>query len=73
MTEPVSLRMDSDYVQYLRYLARFRSIGSKDVPYTELIRQAVIEAFPMPSAFNANTMDMSLASGIFCQKEAKRG
>lgn len=65
MTEPVSLRIDSNYVQWLRYLARFKSIGSKDVPYTELIRQAVVERFPLPNDFDPSTMDMSAASGMF--------
>lgn len=62
----VNFKLPIDHIQYLRYLARFKSIeNGKDIPYTDLVRQAVEALFPLPDDFDPFTMDMSLASGVF--------
>lgn len=65
-TEAISIRLNSEHVSYLRYLARFRSLeDNRDIPFTELVREAIKTTWPLPSGFDRFSMDMSIASGVF--------
>lgn len=68
-TQPVNLRIPTDQVAYLRYLARFKSIlEGEEVSYTQIIRDAINMVYPTPQGFDPSTMDMFMASGTMCNR-----
>ncbi len=65
MNKPVTLRISEEQIDYLDYLASFRTREVKGSVYTDLIRMAIENTFPIPKGFNRNSIDMTLASGVF--------
>lgn len=61
----ISIRIEPEQIEYLKYLSRFRSMEKDGCTYTDLIRDAVEEKFPIPEDFNAGGLDLGPASGVF--------
>lgn len=69
-TTPVTVRLDDRQIEYLRHLARFKSIGKPlDFTYIDLIRDALDHMYRVPKNFDP--MDLSAASGILAEVEKK--
>ncbi len=62
VTQPVSLRLDIDIIQHLRRVARYESFERDiDVTYSDLIREAILQTYPMPKDVNADTNKSDIA------------
>jgi len=47
-TTPISIRLENDVLDHLRRLARYESYKrDKDVTYSDLIRDAVVQVYPL--------------------------
>jgi hypothetical protein len=69
-TTAVTVRLDDKQIEYLRYLARFKSVGKPvDFTYIDLIRDALDHMYRVPKDFDP--MDMSAASGILDKAEKR--
>ena len=55
-TQPLSLRLESDIIEHLRRVARYESFErDADVTYSDLIREAILQTYPMPKDADADT------------------
>lgn len=55
-TQPVSVRLDRQVIENLKRVARYESFErDQDVSYADLIREAILQTFPMPSDADADT------------------
>jgi hypothetical protein len=54
-TQPLSLRLEPDLITHLRRIARYQSFErDEDVTYSDLIREAILQAYPMPKEDHAD-------------------
>ncbi len=55
-TTPLSLRLEPELIAHLRRVARYESFErDMDVTYSDLIREAILQTYPMPKDTNADT------------------
>ena len=55
-TQPLSLRLEPDLILHLRRIARYQSFErDEDVTYSDLIREAILQTYPVPKEDNADT------------------
>ncbi len=55
-TTPLSLRLEPEIIAHLRRVARYESFErDMDVTYSDLIREAILQTYPMPKDTNADT------------------
>ncbi len=61
-TTPVSLRLEPNIIQHLRRVARYESFEpDEEVTYSDLIREAILQVYPMPKEDDANTDEKDAA------------
>jgi hypothetical protein len=54
-TQPLSLRLEPELIQHLRRIARYESYErDEDVSYSDLIREAILQTYPMPKETDAH-------------------
>lgn len=54
-TKPISIRLETELLAHLRQVARYESYDrNTDVSYADLIREAVLQVYPLPD-FNADS------------------
>lgn len=47
-SQPVSIRLENNLIEYLKLVARCKSIAQEHkIAYTDLIREAILAAYPM--------------------------
>jgi|GEM_PF-6839332 len=57
-TTPISIRLENDVLDHLRRMARYESYErDEDVTYSDLIREAVVQVYPLPKADRADEND----------------
>lgn len=55
-TQPVSVRLDRQVIENLKRVARYESFErDQDVSYADLIREAILQTFPLPKDADADT------------------
>jgi hypothetical protein len=55
-TQPLSLRLEPGLISHLRRVARYQSFErDEDVTYSDLIREAILQAYPLPKDEDADT------------------
>jgi hypothetical protein len=55
-TTPLSLRLEPQLIAHLRRVARYESFErDRDVTYSDLIREAILQTYPMPKEDKADT------------------
>ena len=55
-TQPLSLRLEPEIIKHLRRIARYESFErDEDVTYSDLIRDAILQTYPMPKEEDADT------------------
>ena len=48
-TKPISIRLEAELLAHLRQVARYESYErNADVSYADLIREAVLQVYPLP-------------------------
>jgi len=48
-TKPISIRLEAELLAHLRQVARYESYErNTDVTYADLIREAVLQVYPLP-------------------------
>jgi hypothetical protein len=48
-TKPISIRLEAELLAHLRQVARYESYKrNTDVSYADLIREAVLQVYPLP-------------------------
>ena len=61
-TLPISLRLEPEIIKHLRSIARYESYERyKDVSYSDLVREAILQTYPMPKEEDADTDKDDLA------------
>lgn len=51
---PVSIRLEEEVITHLKRVARYESFEQdEDISYVDLIRQAILNTYPMPNNANA--------------------
>lgn len=61
-TQPVSLRLERRVIENLKRAARYESFErNQDVSYADLIREAIVNTYPMPSDEDADTNEVNSA------------
>ncbi len=51
-SQPVSIRLDNDLIEYLKLVARCKSVAQGyKIAYTDLIREAILAAYPVKEDF----------------------
>ncbi len=59
-TMPISIRFEADVLENLRRMARYESYErNQDVTYSDLIREAVLQVYPLPKDAHADENDES--------------
>ena len=54
-TQPLSLRLEPEIISHLRRVARYESYErDQDVTYSDLIREAILQTYPMPKETDAH-------------------
>ena len=62
-TQPLSLRLEPEIIQHLRSIARYESYErDEDVSYSDLIREAILQTYPMPKEKDADADQKDIAS-----------
>lgn len=57
-TKPISIRLEAELLAHLRQVARYESYErNTDVTYADLIREAVLQVYPLPVHVSANEQD----------------
>ena len=55
-SQPVSIRLDKTLIDHLKRVARYESFErDQDVTYADLIREAIVNSYPMPKDEDADT------------------
>lgn len=55
-SQPVSVRLDKAIIEHLKRVARYESFErDQDVTYADLIREAIVNSYPMPKDEDADT------------------
>jgi hypothetical protein len=50
---PVSIRIEEDVIENLKRMARFEAFEQdRDITYVDLIREAIVNTYPMPTNEN---------------------